>query len=88
MRAAGRRGGADDGPGDQATGRPTERQAMLVRTVEEARRVVAEPTRTERPAEAVEPHQQPGTTQARWIGRSREALAPIVVRWSMDDSPR
>ena len=40
-------------------------------------------------AEVVEPHQQPGTTHARWIGRSSAALVPIVVRGSMgDDSPQ
>ena len=41
------------------------------------------------PAVVVEPHQQPATTQARWIGRSSWRLVPIVLRWSMgDDSPR
>jgi hypothetical protein len=40
-------------------------------------------------AVVVEPHQQPATTQARWIGRSTGRLVPIVLRWSMgDDSPR
>ena len=34
-------------------------------------------------AAAVEPHQQPGTTQARWIGRPDAMPAPIVIRWSM-----
>jgi len=37
----------------------------------------------------VEPHQQPGTTQAPWIGRPSITLVPILLRWSMvDDSPR
>ena len=38
--------------------------------------------------EVRQPHQQPATTQARWIGRSGAPPAAIEVRWSMAASPR
>ena len=77
-----------DGAVDDA--RQPHRQALLVWWVVVAGGggAVSPLTDADRPVVAVEPHQQPATTQARWIGRPREALAPIVVRWSMDDSPR
>jgi hypothetical protein len=44
---------------------------------------------TREPALVVEPHQQPGTTQARWIGFQGVSPDPIPIRWSIrDDSPR
>jgi hypothetical protein len=37
-------------------------------------------------AAAMEAHQQPGTTHARWIRRAGATPRPIVIRWSMSDT--
>jgi hypothetical protein len=39
-----------------------------------------EAVRADRAAAVDEPHQQPATTQARWIGRPGTTPAPIAIR--------